>query len=251
MLWTNVLRQTDLRQLASFVSPTFFDVISARDLKRQALRLLANRRDRDRFGQVVLTRQQLLERAGLPVRLVADSSTPSAALSKEVQVTARRTVELFFHQIFEGDTVIVDLRARAFTGGEAHLWWQPSPLYAAWDPSFLRSIQGLYRGFYRDDPGLFGRSLDELDLRVAEDLFIEHFGGTQQHVRFRMKDFVDTFHAVFERCKTANVRLHADFTLLGFYLAALYDNLSRFDFGIDVSAAFHRATTQPEVRHAI
>jgi hypothetical protein len=154
-------------------------------------------------------------------------------------------LELYFHQLFRGQTVLLDLRNSAFTGAGEKLIWHPASWLAEWSPEFISALRDIYRGFYAHDDALFRSGLAALSLTHSEDLFRKHFGGDQARMTFRTVDFVDTFHQVFQRCKQARVALHADFLPLGIYLAALYDHLEDLAVAVDVAAAFERATRAP------
>jgi hypothetical protein len=101
-------------------------------------------------------------------------------------------------------------------------------------------------GAYRDDKSAFRAGLEALNLSHAEDVFVKHFGDGQRAVRFEVKHFVSTFHQVFVRCRDAGTRLHADFLLLGLYLATLYDHLEQLGVAVDVVSAFEQASERED-----
>jgi hypothetical protein len=118
----------------------------------------------------------------------------------------------------------------------------------------------LYSGFYANDDAMFSASLKALRIDHSEDLFRKQFGAEQSGQAFKMKDFVNTFHQVFVRCKERKVELHPDFLALGVYLATMYDHLDGLDVRIDVRGCFERvqqtaqraagqASGSAEVRH--
>ncbi|HKU40236.1 MAG TPA: hypothetical protein VJR89_18880 [Polyangiales bacterium] len=238
-----ILASGQLGRLASFVTPAFFDVMPARALWNRGRMLLAGTRDREAFRHAVAARSAELAKLLPEVQLVdsASAKTRSNAESGNPEARAARVVELFFHQLFHGRVMLLDLRGASFTSqDEQHLLWHPAAWMAELSPEFLQSLREIYRGFYTRDDAMFRRGLSALSLQGCEDLFREHFGGA--HVTFRTADFIETFHKIFQRCKEQGVMLHPDFLPLGIYLAALYDHVEDLAVAVDVAAAFERAT---------
>jgi hypothetical protein len=251
-----ILGSGQLGKLASFVSPAFFDVMPARSLWKRSRSLLAGTRDREAFRHAVAARSSELARCLPSIELIPDGPSKSHAPVAGGSAAARgeRVVELYFHQLFHGETVLLDIRGTSFTVAGDKLIWHPASWLANWSPEFISALRDIYLGFYRHDDDQFRRGLSALSLTNAEDLFRKQFGGGQERVTFRTVDFVDTFHQVFQRCKQARVALHPDFLPLGIYLAALYDHLEDLAVPVDVAAAFDRATRtspgHPEAIHA-
>jgi hypothetical protein len=238
-----ILGSGQLGKLASFVSPAFFDVMPAKVLWRRSRALLAGTRDREAFRHAVAARASELERL-LPAIELTDASvrSHSQVSGGSAQTRGDQIVELYFHQLFHGQTALLDIRGTSFTASGDRLLWHPAAWLANWSPEFISALRDLYVGFYRHDDDKFRRGLSALSLTHSEDLFRKQFGAGQDRVTFRTVDFVDTFHQVFQRCKQAHVALHPDFLPLGIYLAALYDHLQDLAVPVDVAAAFERAT---------
>ena len=236
-----LLTSTDLRQLTSFVSPAFFDVMPARKLWSRG-RALITTRARPLYQDAVKQRATELARVPLSVRL---PSAPTAAvrdpLGADLTGNATRLVTLYFHQLFSDTPTLLDLRKASCRADDTTLVWDPAPWVCSWEPGFLHSLRALYRGFYADDDAVFRRALKELHIDRSEDLFREHFGAEQAGQSFAMRDFVRTFHEVFVRCRDSNTRLHEDFLPLGVYLATLYDHLDGLAMKVDVRGCFERA----------
>jgi hypothetical protein len=250
-----ILGSGQLGKLAGFVSPAFFDVMPARALWSRARQLFNQSRDREAFRHAVASRSAQLE-AHLPrIQLIVDPPTRHVAAATPADRRAADVAELFFHQLFHGETTLLDLRAAAFTGGsrEGHLIWHPSPWLAGWSADFIGPLRELYRGFYMRDDAMFQRGLRALSLEHSADLFRQQFGGDQQQMSFKTADFIAIFHQVFLRCKKAGTALHPDFLPLGIYLAALYDHLEELAVPVNVADAFQSATATKgaaEVLHA-
>jgi hypothetical protein len=247
-----ILGSGQLGKLASFVSPAFFDVMPARSLWSRSRALLSGTRDREAFRHAVAARSTELARFLPAIELVPDGPKSRAPVSGSPEARGERVVELYFHQLFHGETVLLDIRGTSFTAAGDRLLWHPASWIANWSPEFIGALRDIYLGFYRHDDEQFRRGLSALSLTNSEDLFRKQFGAGQDRVTFRTVDFVDTFHQVFQRCKQARVALHPDFLPLGIYLAALYDHLEDLAVPVDVAAAFDRATrTSPDNTEAL
>ena len=246
-----ILASGQLGKLASFVSPAFFDVMPAKALWARARGLLAGTRDHEAFRQAAAERAEWLARALPEIELTPSRVPPprdrganvmTGAGTPSPEWRATRVAELFFHQLFHGQVILLDLRGSAFSVAADHLQWRPANWLARLSPEFSVPLRALYQGFYAGDDDLFRHGLAALSLTSCEDLFREHFGGDRARVTFRTVDFIDTFHQVFERCKQTGTSLHPDFLPLGIYLAALYDHLDDLAVAVDVASAFMRAT---------
>jgi hypothetical protein len=240
-----ILGSGQLGKLASFVSPAFFDVMPAKSLWNRSRKLLASTRDREAFRHAVAERSSQLHHMLPAIELATDRKPDLAANAASGMSPDKRgelVVELYFHQLFHGQTVLLDIRGASFTLAGDRLLWHPASWLTDWSPEFISALRDIYRGFYGHDDNQFRSGLAALSLTHSEDLFRKHFGGGQERVTFRTVDFVDTFHQVFQRCKQARVALHPDFLALGIYLAALYDHLEDLGVAVDVAKAFERAT---------
>lgn len=251
-----ILGGGQLGKLASFVSPAFFDVMPAKSLWHRSRKLLSATRDREAFRHAVAARSGELQRMLPEIELLSEgkpSERPSVAAGSP-EKRGELVVELYFHQLFHGQTALLDIRGTSFTAAGDRLLWHPASWLADWSPEFISALRDIYRGFYGRDDTQFRSGLSALSLTHSEDLFRKHFGGGQERVTFRTVDFVDTFHQVFQRCKQARVALHPDFLPLGIYLAALYDHLEDLAVAVDVAKAFERAartsTENTEALHA-
>jgi hypothetical protein len=239
-----LLQSGGLSQLASFVSPAFFEVVPARRMWRRARGLIADSKDAELVARARAERQRHVQQAGLPFRIVSDAPKRKATPS----TFAQRIAELYFHQLFTGKYVLVDLRAQAFAPEGDQLLWQPSPWVVVFADDLIEPLRDVYTGFYRHDDARFRAGLAALNLSDCEDLFRKHFGEDQRHVRFVVPEFVATFHEIFLRCKQQRVRLHPDFLPLGAYLAALYDHLEKLGVEVDVASAFASAAPNAAAR---
>ena len=235
-----LLRSADFRQLTSFVSPAFFDVMPMGKIWSRG-RALMTSRGSSTYRDALAERAAELAKLPLAVKL-GDAAFAAARdeLGTGLTADATRLVTLYFQQLFSDAATLLDLRAASCRMEGSTLRWDPAPWVCRWDPAFLRELRQLYRGFYAGDDELFRASLRALHIDGSEDLFRKHFGAEQSGQSFKMKDFVDTFHQVFVRCKDSKVELHPDFLALGVYLATMYDHLDGLDVRVDVRACFER-----------
>ena len=240
-------RGTEWGQLADYLSPSFFDVMPARQLLSQGRELLRNSSDGAGFAAARAEVEGRLRARGLPLDIVARDALPEAGEMGDE--SARRALgtcalEIYFGQLASADVALLDLRkGRLVSDGDTPpgYLWGPGTLWLRWDADFLPAVRELYLGFYRDDDALFQAGVAKLGLQPAADVLKKHFGeGDQTAVRFRTDVFHSTFHEVFVRCRDEGRALHRNFLALGVYLACLYDGLEALDVSFDVRGAFER-----------
>ena len=246
MMWS-LLRGTEWSMLFDVVSPSFFDVLPAGRVASAVKDLAASTRSSRRAADAREARGAALRGSGLGITLDDDAqalakATP-ASRDPDRQARGQRLLELYFHQLYVGETTLLDLRPeRAVALGDT-LRWDPGNLHVRWAGDFLPAMRDLYAGFYRDDEARFQGALEALDLVAAEDVFRRQFGdGDQRAVRFEVATFRSTFHEAFLRCKEAGQQLHGDFVALGVYLATLYLHLEALGGTFDVRDAFERGS---------
>ncbi|HEY6881675.1 MAG TPA: hypothetical protein VI299_26795, partial [Polyangiales bacterium] len=238
-MFSKLLKSADLRQLSSFVSPAFFDVLPARKIWGRGRALMVSKSS-TAYRDAVSARATSLE--ALPLAVALPGHAPGRdTRGDDARAHATRVVTLFFEQLYSDTPTLLDLRAASARDREGVLQWDPAPWVCQWSPAFLEGLRGLYQGFYAPDEALLAHSLRALRIEIAEDLFRKHFGTQPEAQRFVMKDFVDTFHQVFLRCRDRARELHEDFLPLGVYLATLYDHLDGLPVEVDVPACFAHA----------
>jgi hypothetical protein len=238
-MFSKLLKSADLRQLSSFVSPAFFDVLPARKIWSRGRALMISKSS-PAYREAVAARARSLQALPLAVALPGQQAAPDA-LGEDQRAHATRLLTLFFEQIYSDTPTLVDLRADNARDQKGQLAWDPAAWVCPWSPDFLASLRGLYEGFYAPNDALLKQSLKELRIDLAEDLFRQHFGAHPEAQRFVMKDFVNTFHQVFVRCRDQKRELHEDFLPLGVYLATLYDHLDSIPIELDVAGCYARA----------
>jgi hypothetical protein len=264
-MFGTLLRQVELRHLTSFASPAFFDVFPRRALWSQGMAVLANQRNKQGFERCRAERQRALDRAGLRVRVWPSPLADERELHVPDSIRsayAHSVLTLYFHQIFAGSSLLLDLSARAVRPARDHvrvsrveardaalvtepsvaLDWRPSAWYVDLTPEFRDGLQLLYRGFYLADDASFDAGAAQLGLTPLRHLFREHFGERVTDMRFELKHFLDSFQRIFRFCKTHGIELRSDFVLLGACLSTLYENLERLDVRVDARHCFIEAS---------
>ena len=226
------------RKLRDLVSPSFFDVLPAADLRRQLGELARNAVHRAEFEQAREALALGLQRTGLPIRVGRCPTRTDTDFDRRGEAV----LELFFHQLFHHETAVLDVRAARFHSDGHTLFWNPRPLWVRWDPGFLDAVRNLYVGFYEEDDGRFRDALSVLGLACAEPTFRAHFGGNSlEATKFAARDFRSAFHDTFVTCRATGASLHPGFVPLGAYLACLYEHLEQLGGSYDVRAAFRSA----------
>ncbi|HEX5658637.1 MAG TPA: hypothetical protein VFX59_15645 [Polyangiales bacterium] len=238
-MFSKLLKSADLRQLSSFVSPAFFDVLPARKIWSRGRALMISKSSPE-YRDAVSARARSLQAVPLAVELPGQPVSRDT-LGDDQKAHATRLVTLYFEQIYSDTPTLLDLRGQSARSRPGQLAWDPAPWVARWSPDFHTALRNLYEGFYAPDDALLTESLKALRIDIAEDLFRQHFGAHPEAQRFVMKDFVNTFHQVFVRCKEQKRELHEDFLALGVYLATLYDHLDGIPVEIDVAGCYARA----------
>ena len=257
--WRRLLEGTSWQELVGYVSPAFFQLVSARDLSHTAYRLVHNWFDEARFVEANKTRMQSVERCKVGLAWTSAPRRRRARLPFESEAaypfqptdncrTGESALALFFHQIHVEGPIFLDLRRRNFRcqspGHPAQLAFAATPLYGCWSPAFRNAIQQLYCAFYGDGSlGSYQSALELLGIEPAADLFEKAFGGAKKTAaRFQLSDFRLTFHDIFLRCLQAGCSLQPDFLTLGIAIATLYDHLELDGGTYDVAQCYDRAT---------
>lgn len=198
-MYLKLLKSTELRQLASFVSPAFFDVLPARKIWGGARTLLVSDSSAA-YLDAVTARARSLEAMPLAVSLPGTEAVRDD-LGSDASAHATRIVTLYFGQLFSDSPTLLDLRKASARDLGGRVEWRPAAWVCRWSADFIRPLRGLYEGFYKPDDVLLEQSLRELRLEIAGDLFRQHFGAHPEAHRFVLRDFIKTFHSVFVRCR--------------------------------------------------
>lgn len=244
-----IVANTEWARFYDLISPSFFDVLPLGELLRQAKDLASSYFDGKGFAAATATRARTLTQARVPVALettaaqdLAHHAAGSAPAALTPAERGERILELFFHQIFAEGPLILDLRSERFeAGADGALIWRPRPLFVVFEPAFRQGVQDLYDGFYGGKRESFERAVEALGIACAEPEMRRHFAGDVRAQRFSVREFQASFHDVFVRVREGRSRLHRNFLPLGFYLAALYENLERTGAALDVQGAYERA----------
>jgi hypothetical protein len=254
--WWRLLAGSDWSHLLGMVSPSFFDVISARELSRCAATLARNWFDRDGYLTCVAGLRAKLAECDVgmeiaptrPTRSLVPFGTelPIVGESKTL-VDGALLLRLFFLQIVAAEAFLLDLRAARFhrVREVGPAVFSPLPLWTRWRPDFVDAIRQLYLGFYGDEPSLFLAATRSLGVSSANEVFERAFGGEAKRAsRYSIATFRATFHEVFIKCRDSKATLHPDFITLGIMLATTYDHLE-FLGGVHDAQAAYRAVVRP------
>ncbi|MGF1511188.1 MAG: hypothetical protein ACFB9M_16975 [Myxococcota bacterium] len=234
MLITRLVQKTQWGQLLSLVSPSFFEVLPTKSLRTEVGALMKSASDRAGFQRRLEARKPLMQAFGW-------SQGHRGTHFEEVDgKIGSDLLAFYFAQLYSCDDLIPDLRSTTFKSEEGTVFWGPRTLYVDWSPDFIRNLRQLYTGFYEGDDAAYEGALSGLGLPGTGDLFRDHFGANQDAVHFDLARFQETFHRIFERCRTQRLRLHHHFVSFGIYLGTLYENLDRAGQPFDCAVAYRR-----------
>jgi hypothetical protein len=155
-------------------------------------------------------------------------------------------LELYFRQILETETWILDLRSSRFSvpvdASRPNLTWTPGPYAIRLPKVFVQSVRDLYIGFYLGQPDRFDQALKSLGVFSAKSILQAHFGvEDQKAIRFNLAEFERVFADVFSSCAKAGDKIAPEFAALGMILLTLYENLGSTPFTYDVRETFMKA----------
>jgi hypothetical protein len=100
-----LIKNVEWKHFVDLLSPRFFDVVPMSTALVQARRLGGNYFDTKAFAAARAARGEALKRDEVAVQLVDALSSPPA------RVESSTVLELYFHQVLRGGTVLLDLRA--------------------------------------------------------------------------------------------------------------------------------------------
>jgi hypothetical protein len=260
--WRRLLEGTSWQTLIGYVSPTFFQLVSPRDVSRSAYRLARNWFDEGKYVEAVNLRAKAVDHLdfGLSVtgvarrkrdRLPFRSEAPKPQKVGSGCRTGESVLALFFHQIIGEGPLFLDLRRGHFlcagsTQNAKHTF-VATPLYCVWSPEFRNAMRELYAGFYGNvSSDVYRAALRSLGIEAVADIFDKAFGGERKiAASFQLADFKLTFHEVFTRCLETRSALHPDFLTLGIAIATLYDHLELDGGTYNVAECYARALGTP------
>jgi hypothetical protein len=246
-LFLRLIRNSEFSTLASFVSPTLFELVTPSELSVRAVQLVKNWWDHDGYQQLLAERQDFLLAQGVEMSLrPVDSQRRSFVpflhhdpLPPLRTLSGRGALSLFFQQMFVGKGTLLDLRRSRFsTDHDGRLVFTPLPLWTTWSEDFACGLRDMFDGFYLDDEARAARALRYLGLSAAKELLVGTYGGGRRTAcRFSIEEFRTTFHQVFLRCKRSHCRLHPDLVTFGIVLLTLTDHLEMEGEAYDISRA--------------
>jgi hypothetical protein len=245
------------REFLPFVSPSGLRVISKEKVLTIALetvaRTVSNARYDEEFARVSAAIADSPLQGKIEVVRTSGGPLAAAPLSPAVRTAIGETVlELYFFLIDRPVAFYLDLRPSFFSWDPASgkLRWQPSRLWFPRTPEFADRVRDLYRGFFRRSSGATtnGIALYRWDAKPSagfdermEALMRKHFGDAESEpITFRITQFRETFHLIFEEAITSHSRFHPELTFLGTTLAGMYLTLELLGEPLDVAGAYTR-----------
>lgn len=244
VLLRQLVRGTDFRDFADFVSPAFFDVMPATKLAATATTLVRDYGRKSAFEEAVRHRRRALAPVALTVDVDASAQDWTQSEAEGRIAVGQSVLEIYFRQLMDPDgPTLLNLGQSRFALVDGQPVWRPTRGHYRWPEAFRKALSNVYRTFYGGSGEQLAQALEPLNLAPAADIFGAHFGdGDQRAVRFDMKHFVRSFHGVFVCCKENGLRLDPAFLPLGLYLATMYETLQAVGLPLDVRAAYERAT---------
>ena len=237
------------RTLAEYISPKAFDVVAWQDVLRKGPAL-----SKEILFKTQVSRVKQGLQDSLPGGVTFAAGGSKTTDDSTAKAAGENLLAVYFYQLYQGETVFLDLRRDRFRYEGSVLHWSPNGLWTKLDADFVKGIRELYNGFYDQDDQVLRQGLNRLGLTPDHmdeptrqqliELLDDHFGGGRdQPVAFPIKKFVASFDRLFHFLKDNNVKLSGDFLFLGIYLVTLYLHLDHLGQEYDVAASFQRGRT--------
>jgi hypothetical protein len=241
-MFQHFIQNSDFAALVKLVSPDFFKVVPLPALLNIARDVLQTS---SRWPGQLETYQELANQY-CPEGIVArfGDSLVHRTQDHRSREEGHRILELYFRQILQSETWIMDLRSSRFIRpeGSPDLHWIPGPYALKLNPQFVQAVRNLYIGFYLKQPTPFDEALQYLGLQSARSILEDHFGlDDQKNIQFNLAEFERVFAKVFRSCADAGEKIAPEFSALGMILLTLYENLGSTPYTYDVRAHFMRA----------
>ena len=120
-----MLQNAEWKPFLDLLSPRFVDVVPMSTVLSQVRTLGGNYFDAPAFAAARQARARTLAASGLAVTLVDALPGPASP------VPGAAVLELYFHQVVLGETLLLDLRAECFAPSGGGLAWSPRPAFVA------------------------------------------------------------------------------------------------------------------------
>jgi hypothetical protein len=241
-MFQHFIQNSDFTALVKLVSPDFFKVVPVPALFNLAREVLQTS---SRWPGELESHQENAQTYCPPGILprFADPIPQTEGIVRSCD-EGHLVLELYFRQILQSDTWILDLRSSRFaqSSREQELRWIPGPYAIRLSSNFVQAVRNLYIGFYLKQPAVFDQALKDLGLQAARSILEAHFGVEEQkNVRFNLAEFERVFAQVFQSCAQAGEKIAVEFAVLGMLLLTLYENLGSTPHSYDVRSTFMRA----------
>ncbi len=125
----------------------------------------------------------------------------------------------------------------------------PTALCFQFEPDFALGMRRVYEGFYLENEemlktgmratGLLKQDASDESFEQSRQALFKYFGtALSEKQLFSTKQFRNSFQDLFRHLKQHEIQLHADFVILGVYLATLYQALEALGQPLDVARCF-------------
>lgn len=229
------------------MAPSGMALLSPRNATFQGVELVSNALSGKRFMSVLGGTQAMLRETRVPILIDDHRARQTLVAPSDLKRPQRRwlgqlALELYFAQIFRGETAVVDLWSSRFgVDADGDAVWRPRPIYIRWDATFQRGVRNVYAGLFLENEARFEHGIATLKLGPAGEALRRHFGdGDQRSVHFESAALQTMLQEMATRSRDRNGPLHRNFMAFGLYIAGLYELLESLDRAFDVRNAFAR-----------
>jgi len=145
-LFGSLLRGTDWSQVTEYLSPVFFQIVPPLAMAGQLSTLAADFVNAPKFARLCTELGPRLTQAGLPPpapSFTGHAAAPPALSAASAKARGELLLKLYFWQLLNTTTVILNLRAAAFSdsasgANTAPPRWHPHPLLITYEPAFAQ-----------------------------------------------------------------------------------------------------------------
>lgn len=246
----------EYRELLDYISPSAFRVVDWKSALGLLLNMGKRSFDKEHMQEIA---QASLAYTSKHLTLVEKLEIDTSESTELDAAIGHHALDLYFSQFFSTEHTLIDLRPGCFRMSQQQCHYQPGRLSHEFSTSFKHGMLDIYAGYYLDQPEQLQSGLEAVGLTSQNDsdeskeritnLLLTHFGTADQGaITFSLKQFTESFHALFTYLKSQNKTLDSDFLFLGIYLVTLYQTLAKIPEPLDVREVF-KATWKRNHKH--